>query len=142
MLITLGRLSSRKLKAMISMNTMLKKRVLIVEDEPDLSAVFVNLLDVFGVQSQVAENASVAKKTIVKYKFDLIIIDLTLPDESGVDLYKDLILSQPEYRGNVIFTSGMNVTDELGEIMREDGISFLAKPFSIEKLRQALERLL
>lgn len=124
------------------MNTMLKKRVLIVEDEPDLSAVFVNLLDVFGVQSQVAENASMAKKAIVHDKFDFAIIDLTLPDESGVDLYKDMVLSQPEYKGNVIFTSGMNATEELGEIMREDGISFLAKPFSIEKLKQALERLL
>jgi len=124
------------------MNSMLKKRVLIVEDEPDLSAVFVNLLDVFGVQSQVAENASMAKKAIVHDKFDFAIIDLTLPDESGVDLYKDMVLSQPEYKGNVIFTSGMNATEELGEIMREDGISFLAKPFSIEKLKQALERLL
>ena len=124
------------------MNTMLKKRVLIVEDEPDLSAVFVNLLDVFGVQSQVAEDASMAKIAIVQDKFDFVIIDLTLPDESGVDLYKDMVLSHPEYKGNVIFTSGMNVTEELGEIMREDGISFLAKPFSIEKLKQALERLL
>ena len=124
------------------MNTMLKKRVLIVEDEPDLSAVFVNLLDVFGVQSQVAEDASMAKKAIVKDKFDFVIIDLTLPDESGVDLYKEMVLSHPEYKGNVIFTSGMNVSEELGEIMREDGISFLAKPFSIEKLKQALERLL
>lgn len=138
----MGSLAPLKLKAVIGMNTMLKKRVLIVEDEPDLSAVFVNLLDVFGVQSHVAENASVAKKAIVQNKFDFIIIDLTLPDESGVDLYKDMVLSQPEYRGNVIFTSGMNVTEELGEIMRKDGISFLAKPFSIEKLRHALERLL
>ena len=120
---------------------MLRKRVLIVEDEPDLSAVFVNLLDVFGVQGKVAKNASVAKKSLSEEKFDFLIIDLTLPDESGVDLYKDMVLSHPEYRGNVIFTSGMNVTEDLSKIMHDDGISFLAKPFSIEKLKQVLERL-
>jgi DNA-binding NtrC family response regulator len=124
------------------MNKMIEKRALIVEDEPDLSAVFVNLLDVFGVRSKVAESASVAKKTIVKEKFDFIIIDLTLPDESGVELYKDMVLSHPEYKGNVIFTSGMNATEDLSKIMHDDGISFLAKPFTIEKLKQALERLL
>ena len=124
------------------MNNIQKKRALIVEDEPDLSAVFVNLLDIFGVQCKVAENAFMAKKSVTEEKFDFLIIDLTLPDESGIDLYKDMVLSHPEYRGNAIFTSGMNVTEDLSKIMRDDGISFLAKPFSIENLKKELEKLL
>ncbi|UCF63238.1 MAG: response regulator [bacterium] len=122
------------------MTDLKKKKVLIVEDEPDLSVVFVNLLSVFGVQSQVAENAGSAKNSIINEKFDFVIIDLTLPDMSGIDLYKEMISAHPEYRGNVIFTSGMNMTTELGEIMKEDDISFLAKPFSIEKLKKTLDK--
>jgi len=122
------------------MDNLKKKKVLIVEDEPDLSVVFTSLLSVLGVQSQVAENAGAAKNSIFKEKFDFIIIDLTLPDMSGIDLYKEMISGHPEYRGNVIFTSGMNMTTELGEIMKDDDISFLAKPFSIEKLKKTLDK--
>jgi DNA-binding NtrC family response regulator len=124
------------------MNKMVAKRVLVVEDEPDLSAVFVNLLDVFGVKCRVADSASTAKSSLNSDQFDFLIIDLTLPDESGVDLYKEIVVSRPEYRGRAIFTSGMNVTEDLRKIMSEDGISFLAKPFSIEKLKQVLDDLL
>ena len=117
-----------------------RKTVLIVEDEPDLSVVFANLLSVFGVQSKVAESGSAAKNSIANHKFDFIIIDLTLPDMSGLDLYKEMISANPEYRGNVIFTSGMNASAELGEMMKKDDISFLAKPFSIEKLKETLDK--
>ena len=127
------------MKAVTVMNKMFEKRVLVVEDEPDLSAVFENLLNVFGVQSSVADSAAMAIKCLEEAKYDFLIIDLTLPDQAGTDLYKEIILSHPEYRGRVIFTSGMSVTEDLNKIMSEDGISFLAKPFSIEKLKQVLE---
>ncbi len=116
------------------------KRVLIVEDEPDLAAVFVNLLDIFGLNCTVAENAKSAQHIITNEKFDFFIIDLTLPDLSGIDLYRDIVLNYPEYKGQVIFTSGMNISDELNQIMVDDNTSFLAKPFSMEKLKKALEK--
>jgi DNA-binding NtrC family response regulator len=116
------------------------KKVLIVEDEPDLSAVFANLLKVFGVESEIADTAENAKEKINKNKYDFYIIDITLPDISGIELYKDMIELNPECRGNVIFTSGLNESEELLSIIKSDGTSFLPKPFSMEKLREALNR--
>jgi DNA-binding NtrC family response regulator len=117
-----------------------KKQVLIIEDEPDLSAVFVNLLEVFGFTGLVANSAQQALNVLTHRQFDLFIIDLTLPDRPGVDLYKEIIIIHPEYRGRVIFTSGFNVSDELNQIMKRDGASFLAKPFSMDKLKKVLDR--
>ena len=119
---------------------MQKKRVLIVEDEPDLSAVLANLLAVFGVDSETAENANIAKSKLQLEKYDFFIIDITLPDISGVELYKDMIVHHPEYKGNVIFTSGLNESDELINIGKTDGTTFLPKPFSIDRLKEALNK--
>lgn len=119
---------------------MQRKKVLIVEDEPDLSAVFVNLLKVFGVESDIAENAQSAKNKLTTQAYDFFIIDLTLPDKSGIELYKDIVNIKPEYKGNVIFTSGLNESDELLSINKSDGTSFLPKPFSMDKLKEALNR--
>jgi len=120
--------------------TKVKKQVLIIEDEPDLSAVFVNLLEVFGFEGSVADTAQQAKNILVHHEYDLFIIDLTLPDRPGIDLYKDIVVLHPEYKGKVIFTSGFNVTDELHQIIERDGASFLAKPFSMDKLKKVLDR--
>jgi len=116
------------------------KRVLIVEDEPDLSAVFANLLKVFGVESEIADNAEKAIDKINENNYDFFIIDITLPDISGVELYKNMLEKKPECRGNVIFTSGLNESEELLNIIKSDGTSFLPKPFSMEKLKEALNR--
>jgi DNA-binding NtrC family response regulator len=122
------------------MAQVVRKKVLIVEDEPDLAAVFVNLLDIFGLDCRTAESAQSAQAIVRKEKFDFLIIDLTLPDLSGIDLYRDIVLKSPEYKGQVIFTSGMNISDELNQIMAKDNTSFLAKPFSLDKLKQVLQK--
>ncbi len=122
------------------MENKVQKKVLVIEDEPDLASVFVSLLEVCGFDSSVAENAHLAKSAVARDQFDLLIIDLTLPDSSGVDLYHELLALHPRYKGQVIFTSGFNVSDELNHVLKRDGASFLAKPFSMDKLKKVLER--
>ncbi|MBN2365416.1 MAG: response regulator [Calditrichaeota bacterium] len=117
-----------------------KKRVLIVEDEADLAVVFANLLDVFGFTSQIVDNGANAREIVNNEKFDLFIIDLTLPDISGIDLYRDIVSAYPAYKGQVIFTSGMNISDDLNQIIKDDNTSFLAKPFSMDKLKKVLDK--
>ncbi len=119
---------------------MSKKHALIVEDEPDLSTVFANLLEIYGFRASTAEDAQAAMEAINKHSFDFCIIDLTLPDLPGIDLYQNMISTHSRYRGNVIFTSGFNVSDELTEIMKKDGVLFLAKPFTMDKLKKLLNR--
>ena len=116
------------------------KKVLVVEDEKDLSAVFVNILNTFGFNSTVAETGEVAKNSLKSDNFDFLIIDITLPDQTGLELYKQIISTNPFYKGNVIFTSGATASEELKTIIEKDGITFLSKPFSINEFKQVLDR--
>ncbi len=118
------------------------KNFLIIEDESDLSAIILNMIEVFGAKGQIAENAEKAIKTMQQNKFDYFIIDLTLPDKTGLQLYKDIVEHNPDFRGKAIFTSGLNVSDELKRVLVDDGAMFLAKPFTIEKFQNLIKNLL
>jgi DNA-binding NtrC family response regulator len=119
-------------------NTMAAKRALIVEDESDLSAVFLSLIETLGFKGTVADTGEKAQNYLEKNKYEFVIIDLTLPDIGGIDLYKEMISHNPAYRGNVIFTSGFSTSDELKEIMKRDGLAFLSKPFTIDEFKELI----
>jgi DNA-binding NarL/FixJ family response regulator len=71
---------------------MIKKRVVIVDDHPlvreRLSQIFNNELDMEVCGE--AEDARTAMETIVREKPDLVIVDITLKDSSGLDLIKNI----------------------------------------------------
>jgi DNA-binding response OmpR family regulator len=118
------------------------KNFLIIEDETDLSAIILNMIEVFGAKGQIADNADKAMKAIQLNNFDYFIIDLTLPDKTGLELYNDIVEHNPDYRGKAIFTSGLNVSTELRRVLDEHGAMFLAKPFTIEKFQNLIKNLL
>jgi DNA-binding NtrC family response regulator len=117
---------------------MLPRNVLVVEDENDLSVVFVSILETLGFRGTVAKNAETAKLLLQKNQYDVLIIDLSLPDTNGVELYKQIISTKPNYKGSVIFTSGGAAHDELNQIIQKDGNTFLSKPFSINQFKKIL----
>jgi DNA-binding NtrC family response regulator len=119
-------------------NAMATKKALIVEDESDLSAVILSLIETFGFEGTVADTGQKAQNYIEKNQYHFVIIDLTLPDIDGVDLYKDMISHHPAYRGKVIFTSGFSISDALKEIMERDDVSFLSKPFTIDEFKELI----
>ncbi len=65
-----------------------KKRVLIIEDEPELREVLKDLLDDLGVDSELAENGEVGINKQKLTQFDLVISDLKMPKCSGLEVLK------------------------------------------------------
>ena len=87
-----GSLSSCNQKAVIGMNKMLKKRVLIVEDEPDLSAVFVNLLDVFEEKAIVLFSLdSLKNRNVTQMMGRLIVKDVNTAVSLRIDTKSSII---------------------------------------------------
>ncbi|CAN2184717.1 OmpR Response regulators consisting of a CheY-like receiver domain and a winged-helix DNA-binding domain [Candidatus Nanopelagicaceae bacterium] len=61
-------------------------RILIVEDESSFSEAIAFLLGKEGFESQVAENGRVALELFKSHDFDLVLLDLMIPDVSGIDV--------------------------------------------------------
>jgi DNA-binding NtrC family response regulator len=79
-----------------------------------------------------------AQELLTKDNFDLMIVDVRLPDGNGIDLLKQL-QSRPS-RPLVVMVSGFGTVDLAVECMSNGAFTFLTKPFSPEQLAVTLKK--
>lgn len=112
--------------------------VLVVDDEADIRASLKDILsdESFGVT--VAANANEARQARSKRKFDLILLDIWMPDTDGITLLREWSeggdLSSP-----VVIMSGHGTVDTAVEATRLGAFDFVEKPLSIAKLLRTVE---
>jgi CheY-like chemotaxis protein len=115
------------------------KTVLMVEDDADLGEFLVQALhDETSYQALLATDGFQALKLIRSFKPDLFIIDYQLPEMDGLELYDQLHATE-EFRDiPVVFISANPPREEL----EKRRISCISKPFELEEMLQATEKLL
>lgn len=72
------------------MSTQAQKTILVVDDEPEIGIALTNYLSCEGFLVEVAANGMEMVKALTNSQVDLVILDLGLPNESGLDLLKNL----------------------------------------------------
>lgn len=109
------------------------KRILIVDDEPNVRLVFRTALEAAGYQVAEAANGDAALKQIRKVPTDLILLDLKMPGMDGVETLKHLRLQGDEIPVVVVTAHG-SVPDAV-TVMKLGAADFLPKPVSPVSLR-------
>ena len=114
-------------------------RVLVVEDEPSVANAIKRILSTGGYTVTVASGPREALEIVSagRFKIDLILTDLVMPDMSGVELAERLVAMLPNSK--VVFMSGYSddVVARTGFVRNE--VPFLHKPFNSNKLLDAIE---
>jgi DNA-binding response OmpR family regulator len=111
-------------------------KILIVDDERDLVDAYVRLLERSGYRCVGAFDANQAIQMIDAESPDLVITDLSLPDNSGVEIVRRVRAKLPVTP--IIVMSGHS-TPGLHEAAREAGANMsLLKPVSIAELRRVI----
>lgn len=107
-------------------------KILVVEDEPSLQEVIQTTLEKERFVVEVAGNLALAKEKTGVYDYDCILLDIMLPDESGLDLLQHL--KETRRSENVIILSAKDSIDDkiLGLDLGAD--DYLAKPFHLAEL--------
>jgi two-component system NtrC family sensor kinase len=118
------------------------RRILVVDDEPEVLKVLEDLLELDGHQVEVASNGAEALARLSHESYDLILSDIRMPGLNGRDLYRGLEAEQPWLLGRLIFVTGDTVTPDTQALLDETGAAYLTKPFTLEAVRQAIARLL
>ncbi len=114
-------------------------RILLVEDHYDTGRVIVRLLQGAGHDVSLARDAADALRQFTREKFDLVVSDLGLPDESGLVLMKKLRELRPDLPG--LCMSGYGMESDL-DACREVGFSeHLTKPVEVQRLLDAIKRI-
>ena len=111
--------------------------VLVVDDDPDLQELFKAFLKRIGFSRVVVGTAKDAIHSLRKQKFDLMFLDLQLPDAPGDQVYKTAKSLDPDL--NVIVITGYPDSEMLDRILQISPVTVLKKPLKIEQLNQTVK---
>lgn len=111
-----------------------QKKILIVDDEPDILQLLEISLTRMGLAVFKAGNVGSAKYLLKKYSFHLCLTDFKLPDGTGMDLVEHMVAEYPETPVAVITAFG--TINHAVEAVKKGAVDFISKPISLDKLRQ------
>lgn len=118
--------------------------ILVVDDVGVVRRVAFRVLSEAGYRVFDAESAAEALEvlTTIKRPIDLVIVDVVMPEMSGVDLTRIILDRWPSTR--VLYMSAHQAEVMVREGLQDPGVMFLAKPFTrdelLRKVRQALQQ--
>ena len=112
--------------------------VLIVDDEETARNFISEALSDAGYEAIEAGTLKEANKAIDKGVGDIILLDVMLPDGSGLSLLDRLALENP--RPPVILITAFGEVDTAVDAMKKGALDFLQKPLDLDRLLQAIER--
>ena len=114
-----------------------RKRILIIDDEESIVETLKEIIDMGGYHAEVALNGEEAKKQILSGYFHLALLDLKLPDISGLDLLKWMKREAP--RTLVIVVTGYPSLDNAVESLNHGANAYIMKPINPKELLGFLE---
>lgn len=118
---------------------MINKKILVVEDEESIRKTFALILNKkYKIYS--ARDGREALQRIKSATLDLVIVDLKLPDTSGVELVS--AFREAGYKGQAILISAFPDLVEIGEMTRLGIGHFFVKPLDLDVLSRAIDILL
>jgi DNA-binding NtrC family response regulator len=113
--------------------------ILVVDDELGIRDLLSEILNDEGHSVDLAQNATQARIARINNTYDLVLLDIWMPDTDGVSLLKEWAtagsLTMP-----VIMMSGHATIDTAVEATRIGAFSFLEKPITLQKLLKAVEQ--
>jgi two-component system NtrC family sensor kinase len=123
-------------------NLVRNKRILIVDDEKYILDFFIEIFRTFPIQVDTAGDGRVAVEKLMKNDYDLIITDFKMPLMSGRELFQWIKQTRPALAKRIIFVTGDTVSAETRSFFETTCSRYLAKPFKIEEVKEAIQQAL
>lgn len=114
-------------------------KTMIVEDDPmvrQINSKFLNKIKGFSLE-KAAANLTEAKEFLENNEIDLILLDVFLPNENGIDLLK--WLRKNEISSDVILITADKSIDRVKDAFRYGVVDYLIKPFTFERFQESLD---
>jgi len=109
-----------------------KAQLLVVDDERLIRTSLERALAALGHDVEAADSVGAATAALQRTRFDAVVVDLKLPDGSGIELVRKLGAESPETKVVVITAHG--TVDAAVEAMKLGAFDFVNKPFELDEL--------
>ncbi|MEW6348319.1 MAG: response regulator [Thermodesulfobacteriota bacterium] len=114
-----------------------RPRVLIVDDEERFRNTMSKLLSVSGFPNKTTGSGKQAIEELTGNSYDVAIVDVRMPEMSGVELLSDLKKIDPTIE--VIILTGYASLDTAKAIIKLGAFDYMLKPYAIEELTEKIE---
>lgn len=115
----------------------MKKRILVVDDEESVRYSFERFIDEPEYRVETARNGTEAITMYLKKPFDLVILDIRLPDISGIDVLRRLKEADPKVV--VLIITAFGTTDTAIEATKYGAYDYILKPFDIPEIKKLID---
>ena len=114
-----------------------KKKILIVDDDLTLHYLIGRFLSYNGYVTEVAPNCTIARQKLRSFQPDLVISDINLPDDTGLNLCAEM------HQNNIIVMMLSSMTDNnyVLEAFAKGADDYITKPFDLQILKARIEAL-
>jgi len=117
-----------------------KPQVLIIDDDSDMRSTLSDILQEQGYKVRGYGKGKQALDWLRKNPFDVVIVDIKLPDADGMELVEHIRLINPE--SAVIMMTGYASVETAIEAMKEGAYAYIVKPFNIDELNAVIKKAL
>ena len=116
-----------------------KASVLVAEDEESLREALKLNLELEGYEVTTVDNGPAVIKTVKNEYFDLIVLDIMLPDMDGITVCETIRMQHNDVP--ILFLSARNSSADRVEGLKKGGDDYLTKPFNLEELLLRVDKL-
>ncbi len=117
-------------------------RILVVDDEPGIAEVLAEVFQLDGHVVEMVGNGGAALAKLRVERYDLILSDIRMPDLDGPALYREVERRHPDLLARFIFLTGDIMSPETSQFLAQTGVPCLSKPFTLEMVREVVQRAL
>ncbi|MFH1010532.1 MAG: sigma-54 dependent transcriptional regulator [bacterium] len=116
------------------------QHILIIDDDPAVAQTLVSQLSALGFVSTVAPDGETGDRAIRSATFDLVLLDLSLPDHSGLELLRRW--QEDAIQVPIVMISGTATIPDAVEALKRGALDFLVKPVDMRLLEVVVNRTL
>lgn len=126
---------------LIHFNRVMTHRILIVDDQPQICELYSLFFEREGMRASRAGTAAECLSSLAKDKPDLVLLDINLAEEDGLDVLARIKQADPHTR--VVMMTGMGYVDDLlREALNRGADGYVSKGLPCEELLQAVKRVM
>jgi PAS domain S-box-containing protein len=116
-----------------------KPKVLVVDDDPDISLALKDYLQQENFEVDVADTGNAALKKGLAHHYDALLLDVGLPDRDGIEILVELSRQKPELP-IILLTAFSSLRKSTPPDTLQKAFAYLTKPYSREEVLQVLRR--
>jgi PAS domain S-box-containing protein len=113
--------------------------ILVVDDEPAILRFLSRVLTKEGYQVETVNNGDDALERLKSKRYSLILLDIKLPQMSGIELYKRIQKMSQSLARKVVFITGDVMGTDTRDFLSKSKALHIAKPFDTEQLKKNID---